>query len=207
MRLVLTADTHGLHEMIKVPDGDVFICAGDMSMTGKASDVENYARWLRSLPHKHKILVAGNHDWIFEKKPKRALALLGDSCTYLRDNHVVIDGVKFWGSPWQPWFYDWAFNLKRGKEIAEKWSWIHANTDVLITHGPPYRFLDGCVDGREVGCQDLADRISVVKPKVHVFGHIHHSYGKMQFGETTYVNASVCTARYVPSNIPIVIDI
>ena len=112
-----------------------------------------------------------------------------------------------WGSPWQPWFYDWAFNLQRGPEIRAKWDRIPAGVDVLVTHGPPAGILDRVVDGRSVGCADLLDAVRRVRPLLHVFGHIHEAYGEVERDGTRFVNASTCTVRYAPVNAPVVVDL
>jgi len=91
---------------------------------------------------------------------------------------VIIEGVKFYGSPWQPRFFDWAFNLDRGEEIKKKWDLIPMDTDVLITHGPPYGILDLTHEGEKVGCEELMKAVLRVQPKIHIFGHIHEAYGE-----------------------------
>lgn len=110
MRLVLASDTHEQHQSLAVPDGDVFIHAGDVSYRGDLRAIGAFGRWLQALPHRHKIVIAGNHDWAFQIKPVSARRELGDGThgiTYLQDSGVTIEEVSFWGSPWQVWFNDW----------------------------------------------------------------------------------------------------
>src|SRR4051812_21905645 len=110
MRLVCVADTHLYHhDAYRVPEGDVLVHAGDMCQAGRRHtptrhivEAEKAARWIRSLPHRRKVVIAGNHDWAFQLRPEAARAELGDGVDYLRDSGVTIDGVRFWGSPWQP---------------------------------------------------------------------------------------------------------
>ena len=206
MRLVIIADTHGLHERIEVPEGDVLIHAGDLSMRGELEDVDAFSSWLASLPHPHKIVIAGNHDFCFERQPDEARARL-TGCIYLKDEACQVDGVRFWGSPWQPWFFDWAFNLQRGDEIAAKWARIPDDTEVLITHGPPRGHGDLTRAGEPVGCADLLTRIGALHPAVHCFGHIHEGYGLSSDDHTLFVNASSCTLAYEPVNPPLVVDL
>lgn len=208
MKLVCISDTHGKHgRMPELPDGDVLIVAGDISNVGTREQIIQFNDWIQHRPHKHKLVIAGNHDWYFYRKPEKARALM-TNCTYLQDESVVIDGVKFYGSPWQPTFYNWAFNLDRGEPLREVWNKIPDDTDILITHGPPAGKLDAAMDGRGTGCVDLNDRVFKVRPKVHIFGHIHECYGTLDIGSSTlYVNASVCTRQYIPSNSAIVVDI
>jgi Icc-related predicted phosphoesterase len=128
--------------------------------------------------------------------------------TYLQDEAVSLLGYKFFGSPWQPWFCDWAFNLERGQPCLDKWRLIPDDTDILVTHGPPIGFGDLCAHGERVGCVDLQLEIQDrIKPKVHAFGHIHEGYGSWTDGTTTFVNASTCTFTYRPTNQPIVVDL
>ena len=125
---------------------------------------------------------------------------------YLQDRGVLIDGVRVWGSPWQPRFFDWAFNLDRGPLLAEKWALIPGDTDILVTHGPPFGTLDLTPRGDRVGCEALAARLNDLRVRLHVFGHIHHGYGVVERGQRISVNASICDERYLPVNAPIVVD-
>ena len=114
-------------------------------------------------------------------------------------------------SPWQPEFCAWAFNVKRDSEqIRSIWNQIPLDTDILITHGPPYGILDSTTRNEHVGCKVLYERLQLVKPKLHVFGHIHEAYGKQQGDgqqlSTIFVNAATCDLRYHPVQLPIVID-
>lgn len=206
MRLVVISDTHNLHERIDIPAGDVLIHAGDISTRGELADIEAFDRFLAGLPHRHKIVIAGNHDFCFERDPDRARNAIKHAM-YLQDEAVTIDGVIFYGSPWQPWFHSWAFNLHRGPDIRAKWSLIPDRVDVLITHGPPLGHGDTTYDGRAVGCEDLLHRIQAIEPRYHLFGHIHEGYGITQAGRTIFVNASTCNLQYSPVNPPVVLDL
>lgn len=212
MRIVCLSDTHCEQHGFKVPDGDVLVHAGDFCSMGVEREVHKVAKWLKALPHRWKIVVAGNHDRFFEQQPEMARAYLEPDIIYLQDSGCEIEGLRFWGSPWQPWFYDWAFNLPRkGIKLREKWNLIPMDTDVLITHCPPYGILDevrtrmtawGPTEegSGPLGCEELAIRLAAVRPRLHVFGHIHDSYGVLQRGDTTFVNASVCNEDYAPVN-------
>jgi Icc-related predicted phosphoesterase len=187
--LVLMSDTHGYHGSLDVPMGDILIHAGDLTQTGSLEELEEANAFLAGLPHRHKVVICGNHDFCFERDPVRARAAL-TAATYLQDSAVVVEGIKIWGSPWQPWFYDWAFNLKRGPAIAAKWALIPKDTDILVTHGPPYGIGDQTSHGERAGCEDLLARIEKVRPKLHVFGHIHEGAGIYRRPGTTFVNAA-----------------
>ena len=188
--LVLASDTHGRHRDLIVPDGDVFIHAGDITrFGGEIDDLIDFNEYIATLPHPHKIVIAGNHDFCFERDNDRSRSILTNA-TYLEDDGLSIDGVTYYGSPWQPVFLDWAFNLERGSALREKWAMVPEDTDVLITHGPPQGILDEVSGGERVGCADLLERVRKVNPKVHVFGHIHEARGTHEQDGTTFVNAS-----------------
>jgi predicted phosphohydrolase len=190
MRIVAVADTHTFESDLGVlPDGDVFVHAGDLLRGGTLDELEGVAAWIRALPHRHKVVIAGNHDWCFLTEPAAARAVLGDAI-YLEDAETVIEGVRFWGSPWQPAYNDWAFNLTRGPALAEKWARIPPGVDVLVTHGPPSGFGDrGPVDGR-TGCEDLLTRVRQIQPRLHLFGHIHQDGGVWDDGATFFANVT-----------------
>ncbi len=206
VRLVLISDTHGQHQQVAVPPGDVLIHAGDITGQGELDLVRDFNAWLGGLPHPHKLVIAGNHDFCFERQPVESAALLTNA-TYLRDSGVTRLGLNFYGSPWQPWFYDWAFNLQRGAALRAKWDMIPAGTDVLITHGPPAGHGDLTVAGDAAGCVDLREALGRVQPRVHVFGHIHEGYGQTQQGPTRCLNASICDVAYHAVNAPTVVDL
>ena len=205
MRIVCISDTHNLTETIPVPDGDLLLHAGDLTMAGSAREIERAQRWLAGLPHRRKVVIAGNHDFLFEREPHAARSLM-QAVTYLQDELVDVDGLKIWGSPWQPWFYDWAFNLRRGPEIRAKWDLIPQGIDILLTHGPPAGHGGRTRMGDEAGCLDLLAAVRRVRPRLHVFGHIHEGYGTTQAGVTRCVNASLCDADYRAVNAPVVLD-
>lgn len=188
-RIVAMGDTHGYHSRLAVPGGDILIHVGDLTGRGTLPQLEKVADWLRTLPHRHKVIVAGNHDFAFERTPAEARKLFSDFI-YLEDQEVTLEGLRIWGSPWQPWFYSWAFNLQRGEEIDAKWQLIPRGLDVLITHGPPASFGDRCWDGRRVGCADLMRHVREKKPRYHLFGHIHEDRGQWVDGETTLINVT-----------------
>ena len=213
-RIVCLSDTHNCTNEIDVPDGEILIHSGDATITSMVEEVKRFNRWFAGLSHKNKIFVAGNHDWLFERNNELARSLLDRSIVYLQDSSVVIEGLKIYGSPWQPRFYDWAFNLMRGAEIGEKRRLIPNDVEVLITHGPPNKLLDSVptqwgVDN--AACEELRKRVenlaTLGKLKLHVFGHIHCGYGTHEEFGVRFVNASICDEQYEPTQAPIVIDI
>ena len=218
MKILTISDTHTKHK--KIPKewllpADVIIHGGDVSSQGFIHEAESFLKWFDSLDYEHKIFIAGNHDFCFEKTNNnhdKIMSLLKTypKITYLNDSGCEIEGVKFYGSPWQPEFYDWAFNLTRGPIIQEKWDLIPLDTDVLITHGPPYGIGDLVPyrGGEFVGCRDLLDTISTkLKIKLHVCGHIHYSYGIVHKNGIDFINASTLNESYDVANKPILIEI
>lgn len=205
MKIVCISDTHQRFPV--VPDGDVLVHAGDWTWEGEARAVRQFYDWILSLPHKHKVIITGNHDIGIEDntapKPPKEIH-------YLENSGVVIDGVKFYGSPITPTFGNWAFMRDRGDEITKYWNMIPNDTDVLITHGPPQGILDktparwGSINA---GCYDLLQAVKRVKPKLMVFGHIHHGYGVLEQDGTTFVNASICDEEYDAVNQPVCFEL
>jgi Icc-related predicted phosphoesterase len=209
-RLVLISDTHGLGRPF-IPDGDILIHAGDLTMMGRTYQIEDVGNWLRSLPHKHKIVIAGNHDWLFERSRFDAVNALGRGIIYLENSSVTVEGLKFYGSPVTPWFNDWAFNIRGSTAIRPFWDAIPSDTDVLITHGPPIGVLDqvsSLGNTEHLGCGELLMAILRIRPKIHVFGHIHGGYGRHEtkFGTVCY-NASMSDESYKLVHKPWVVDL
>lgn len=208
MRLVFISDTHSQHDLLRLPEGDVLLHCGDFSKKGELPDVQRFLDWFGAQPHRHKVLIAGNHDFLAERSPALFREMVPDNVTYLNDSGCEIEGLHIWGSPIQPWFYDWAFNRQRGADIRRHWDLIPENTDVLLTHGPPYGILDEVKrDRRPVGCRDLLHRLrDLPSVKIHAFGHIHEAYGSQEVGGTLFLNASVLDEDYRMKNAPFVVE-
>ena len=205
LRIVITSDTHGFHNFVDIPNGDVLVHGGDFTLNGDLEEVKKFNDFLKSLPHKYKIVIAGNHDFCMETQNFKARQLLTE-CVYLQDSAVDIEGLLFYGSPWQPEFMDFAFNLPRGDALKAYWERIPSETDVLITHGPPFGHGDRLFNGEAVGCNDLLKAVKRVQPVLHVFGHIHEGYGQFNENSTAFINSSNCDLYFRPVNPPIVYD-
>jgi Icc-related predicted phosphoesterase len=224
MILTIISDTHTKHKHITgdLKGGDLLIHAGDFMNSGyNPIEAMEFFKWFDEIDnYDFKVLIAGNHDRWMEDKTEEAKGILTGYKTieYLEDDWMTVGDsdphdpnvktAKIYGSPWQPEFYNWAFNLQRnGEELKSKWDMIHEDTDILITHGPPYGYLD--IPGGQsirVGCEMLRHRVDEIKPKIHVFGHIHGSYGHYYNGHTHFFNASVLDERYSYSHLPWNID-
>lgn len=219
MKIIGISDSHGSHWDIKVPDGDILVHCGDFSSQGRLPDTLDFLRWFNTHPHKHKIFIAGNHDWLLEQDPNfwRIIKMEFPNLTYLQDEACEVEGLKVYGSPHQPRFYNWAFNKDRGKDIKRYWDKIPNDIDVLITHGPAYGICDeayrvGFNTTEHVGCVDLLDAIKRVKPKIHLFGHIHYSYGSGNIihddgTRTVCYNCSILNEDYAVANKPWIINL
>lgn len=208
MKFVAISDTHCRHHNVKLPKGDVLIHAGDVCYKGTKEEVVDFLRWFDIQDYSHKIFIAGNHDFFLEKaKPNEIQNLIPKNIIYLNDSGISIRGIKIWGSPITPWFYNWAFNRHRGEEIQKHWKLIPANTDVLITHGPVLGIHDMVINGEHVGCRDLLQKVKEIKPTVHICGHIHEGFGVIQKSGTKFINACVLNESYELVNNPVVFEI
>jgi len=203
MRIVAIADTHG--HFPKLPAGDVLIHAGDATMMGKVDEVEKFDEWLGTLDFKHILFTPGNHDFHFALQ-SRPPSLWLKNATVLYNKGIVIDGINFWASPYTPVFGSWAF-MKPDNELGEMWRYIPDKLDVLITHGPPRGMQDLAVNGREAGSETLLDRVREVKPRIHIFGHIHEGFGKKFNRETLFANVSIVDEYYRNVNPPLEMDL
>jgi Icc-related predicted phosphoesterase len=197
MRIVALSDTHGRHERVDVPDGDVLLYGGDFGHLHSLDGVRRLNDWLNGLAHPHKFVVAGNCDAIWESRREEAEEVLS-AAEYLQDTLVVVDGVRIWGSPWQPVFLDMAFNVERGEPLARKWEAMPDDIDVLVTHGPPRGILDRTSRGQTVGDRALMERVEQVRPQLHVFGHVHESSGVLSRNGTTFANVACDAAGKTP---------
>lgn len=204
MRIVVLSDTHGSHDMVDIPCGDVLIFAGDCCATGCLNDLFKFNKWLGSLPHEHILMIAGNHDVCLERDPYAFTFIT--NARYLKNEEITINGIKFYGSPYTPMFNNWSFMLSHD-ELKKNWDKIPSDVDVLITHGPPYGINDKTIRNEHAGCMELCDKIKEIKPKYHAFGHIHEGYGIFKDKNTTYVNASIVDFHYQSTNKPIVFEI
>jgi Icc-related predicted phosphoesterase len=205
MRIVLISDTHGLHRQLEVPSGDLLIHAGDFTFYSKPpSIISDFNNWLGSLPHRHKVVVPGNHEYILEEPRNRGTIT---NATLLVDSGVEVEGLKIWGSPTTP-LYGGAFRMSRPEDRKRHWKQIPDDLDILITHGPPFAILDhgGSAERRE-GCPQLLEAVFRAFPRLHVFGHIHAGYGTLRTSGTIFVNASLLGDSGNLDRKPIVIDL
>ena len=207
MRICCTSDLHGF--LPDIPDCELLLLAGDYNPHTEGQKWwmrDTFLPWLEGIAARGipVIGVAGNHDYIFEAKYRHLLCQL--PWTYLEDSGTEFRGLKIWGSPWQPRFYDWAFNLDE-PELRQKWSLIPEDTDILVLHGPPMGFGDTNDCHQRIGSPGLTARILEVQPKLVVCGHNHRGYGQYAYSGGIVVNCALMNDSYRPTNQPVVIDL
>ncbi|TYZ63064.1 hypothetical protein PybrP1_006880 [[Pythium] brassicae (nom. inval.)] len=226
LRFVCLSDTHGRHRRVRVPLGDVLVHCGDFTQRGTHAEIRDFNDWLGSLPHRHKLVIAGNHDLSMDaaeyrthwdatwrhrefQDPALSRALLSN-CTYVENRSVVVDGVKIFGSPMTPPIPGrvMAFNVPRGFAAQQHWAKVPTDVDVLLTHGPPHGVLDKVFTGAHVGDETLLKEVlSRCRPQFHVFGHIHEAYGATRVGRTVFINCATSTLLGSPTHPPAVFDV
>ena len=221
-RIVLLSDTHNHHDNISLPSGDILIHSGDATGLGYEHQIRDFIDWMKEQDFEHKIYVPGNHDIGLEENFEEWKHWFADAdINLLNEESVVLEGVsahdfneyKFnvFGSPITPNFGKWAFMRARGEQINKHWKLIPENTDILVTHGPPKYILDeipGFTGMTEhVGCEMLAHKVFEIKPKLHVFGHIHEGAGAHSENDIDFVNAALCDEWNRLVNLPIVKDL
>lgn len=211
MKLMFISDTHNQHNKLNLNlEGiDFLIHTGDFTSIGKEREVRKFNKWIGTLglDKEHVLICAGNHDWYMARHTREQIDSICTNFTYLQEDRYEYDGVVFYGSPYQPQFYNWAFNVPRGEKLKAIWDKIPEDTDVLLTHGPPMGILDTNRTNEHCGCEDLFNRIQELNLKISCFGHIHESYGQQKIGNTTYINSSILNDNYELVNDPIIIEI
>lgn len=225
MKVTFISDTHTRHKRLQLSGGDMLIFSGDFMSSGyNISEVNDFIEWFKSQPYAYKICVAGNHDRYCEAYPSYMIKDMfekyyDDGVRYVCDEEIEIEGKRIYGTPYQPYFCGWAFNIKDENELVNIYKKIPENLDILITHCPPYGVLDkshkprlihGTTGEEHLGSKELLNVIDFMEnpPKYHCFGHIHGDGGKTEVdGGVTFINASVCNEDYVPVNKIITMDI
>lgn len=209
LKIVAISDTHGKWNKLVIPSCDILLSCGDFSFNGETHMIDDFHKWLDNQDARYIISVMGNHEVGVEENfdvAKKLAQLRCPNVHFIDEGLVEIEGIKIWGSAITPWFCDWAWNRWPG-EIGKHWDKIPEDTDILITHGPPYGVLDTVLyadgtpkTGQHLGCPQLMNRIKVVKPDLHFFGHIHSGFGEAHIDGTSFYNASICDELYHPSN-------
>lgn len=196
--IAATSDLHGY--LPAIPQCELLLLAGDLCPDGHERDQmrwldTDFRNWLKKVPAEKIVGIAGNHDFVFQNHPKLVPQL---PWHYLLDSGISLFGRKIWGTPWQPVFFDWAFNLTED-ELAKKWALIPDDTDVLVVHGPPFGYGDLTARGIRSGSPSLTKRLEEIQPKLVICGHIHETRGDYRIGASLVANVSQVDLRYEPS--------
>lgn len=217
LKLTFFSDTHMRHKGVEkhLPGGHILFFMGDCGTRGNQHEIHDFLKWFGDIKsYDYKVMIAGNHDHFFEWQPEHAREMVANKerygdIIYLQDESISLCGLNIYGSPWQPTFHNWAFNLPRnGDELETVWSKIPENTDILLTHGPPYQILDYTYNSpHPVGCEKLQSRVFEVDPIIHAFGHIHDSWGERVVNDITFINGTIMDENYYPNNKPITVDL
>lgn len=181
MIILHISDTHGKHQILKdLPRADVIVHTGDITEDGTEEEVKEFVEWFCDLYYLHKIFIAGNHDLCLYGANIEGLP---DNVHYLCNDSITIDGIKFYGAPM--FLHD---DLEGN--FPKLYSCIPDDTDVLLTHQAPLGILDE-QDGINYGDYYLYKRVIEVKPKYHLFGHLHHTEKtRMTFRGVRFSNAA-----------------
>jgi Icc-related predicted phosphoesterase len=227
MRLCFISDVHCKQNKVTVPECDILISCGDYSFKGEKHVVKDYHKWLNKQQAKHIVSINGNHELWVEQDFYAAKAIAVEQCPrvhFIQGELVEIEGLKIYGDAHTPYFFNWAWNAARDPVeashtfkplIKDIWDKIPNETQILVTHGPPMGILDTVIEqhtGRyiHVGCKDLLNKVDTLPNlKVHGFGHLHLSGGKLYQRDDgkIFINAAICDDSYKPTRSPVVIDI
>lgn len=202
------SDLHGFYP--KLEGGDLLIVAGDLTANNRVREYYAFSKWIKSQSYKKKIVIGGNHDTEVQLHEWDEIPI---DFEYLCDSGTEFQGLKIWGSPWTKTFegmnpHCMAFTMDTEEELAEKWAMIPDDIDILVTHSPPMYARDYTTikDSKIIpgyGSYSLSVRVGRLKPMLHVFGHIHESYGTDKNSATMFINASHVNEHYKPVNQPI----
>ena len=219
MKVCAISDVHCKWSKVIIPDCDLLISAGDYSFLGEPHVVKDFHKWLNKQPAKHIISLQGNHEKGVEKNFELSKQVALEACPrvhFIEEGLIEIEGTKIWLSAIQPFFCNWAYNRYPGQDIQKHWDRIPHGMDIIVTHGPCYGILDwvpefnipkGEMDVRHVGCPQLLKKVFEVKPKAHICGHIHESYGEVHQSGIHFINSSICNEDYKAVNAPIIFEI
>jgi Icc-related predicted phosphoesterase len=220
LKITLAADLHMLFDQMNWGSGTkILVVAGDLTSYGYTDELKPFARWVENGPFEKVVVIAGNHDTVFQRNREKAMRRISDRTSkvvYLEDSGAEIDGLKFYGTPWTIGLYKderWAFGLEES-QLQEKWRMIPRDVDVLVTHSPPFGILDQATSFNSAGLENncgsqslLREVVGRVMPKVHVFGHIHEARGTTAKDGVQFVNAAMVDRMYMPYGGPIVVSV
>lgn len=203
MLIYAISDTHNRYKDLVVPQCDILISCGDYSFQGTKSETFNFHKWLDQQDARYIISIMGNHELGVEADFVTSKFIAEGACPgvrFIEEGLIEIEGLKIWCSAFTPAFCDWAYNVYSTEDLKKHWNRIPEGVDIVATHGPPYGMLDVVFSPpsyeEHAGCRELWDAIMRVKPKAHIFGHLHYSYGQKEFNGIKFYNVANCNDAY-----------
>ena len=201
--LCIISDTHRRHREITIPVCDILIHCGDFCSFQREDlqTLQDVDHWFSESPAKHVVCIGGNHDFLLQSQEFRFT-----HARLLEDNCVEVSGFTLYGAPWCPDLSGFAY-YATADELMDRWKRIPNGIDILITHTPPYGILDLPTSrANHLGCPYLLEEMKRIRPRLHVFGHVHASHGSNKTQATQYINASIVAGhdfavRHAPTNI------
>ncbi|KAL9647943.1 hypothetical protein ABK040_008212 [Willaertia magna] len=203
LKIIVISDTHDKHDKLKIPNGDILICCGDITEKGTVEDVKKFNDFLSQIDQvKYKVVIAGNHDKELCKYSKEQIQKeVFTNAIYLQDSSVTIEGIKIYGTPFVPNMSDFPgerkeimkkkdnrYYYRSETDLIDIYNKIDEDTDILISHTPPHGVLDGHY---HYGSKSLMERLKLLKNlKVNTFGHVHMGYGFVKLDDVTFINAA-----------------
>lgn len=197
MKILHLSDTHCCHYRLRnLPEADVLVHSGDFCMAGSEREAVDFLNWFCDLPYRYKIFICGNHD---ECLYGADITGLDDNVYYLCNSGIEIHGIKFYGVPM--FMHDCVTDIQ-----SRNYAKIPADTDVLITHSPPFAILD-FDDNIHYGSNEICEIIRSINLKAHLFGHIHRQHGILHKDGIVFSNGAIMSEDYSVLNPPSVIEI
>jgi len=186
--LCIVSDTHRKHREVTIPHCDILIHCGDFCSFQRAEipTLDDADSWFAESPANQVVCIGGNHDFALQHREFEF-----SHARFLEDELVEIDGLRIYGTPWCPYLSGFAY-YATSDELLEHWKQIPSGIDILITHTPPFGLLDLPTSGTiNLGCPHLREELKRIRPRLHVFGHVHASHGILETSGTLYINAAI----------------
>jgi predicted phosphodiesterase len=214
---VACSDSHSMHATLGsdlFSPADVFIHTGDLTQHGTKEELQSAISWLASLPYKHKVVIAGNHDISLDKDCtyRSAMARRAGSYATPEEADVLIASMRehnitylspaqpstqlsvgdctlsLYGLPFSPLSIGPSAFMRSSSENT--WAGPQSSFDILLSHSPPRGHLDQNRQGDHIGCDHFLSAIERLRPSVAVFGHVHEARG---FEELTWEDGTKTT--------------
>jgi Icc-related predicted phosphoesterase len=205
-KIVAFSDLHGQYSKkltgwFNNHPADILLFAGDLQKNN-FDDGKKFLQWLDKLPYKHKVLTFGNHDCNYIYTLDQAK--LYNNIHFLFNQSIILEGIKFFGSPNSRIFGSWSF-MNTEKELKDIYDTIPEDTNILITHTPAFEILDLTRSGENAGSHSLRKRIKELKYlKYHIVGHIHEGFGAITEGDLKIFNTSLLDEKYRSVHMPVI---